>query len=77
MRAEKEFLIRLLKEAGVKSAVYTSMKKLKAANEMHLGAVLVTGESFIRSRHRKAYTDKQAQDMGTGHRNEGSDCGCG
>ncbi len=61
MRAEKEFLIRLLKEAGVKSAVYTSMKKLKAANEMHLGAVLVSGESFIRSRHRKAYTDHEGK----------------
>ncbi|NBH99802.1 SON protein [Anaerotruncus sp. 1XD22-93] len=58
MRAEKEFLIRLLKEAGVKSAVYTSMKKLKTANEMHLGAVLVSGESFTRSKHKKIYTDE-------------------
>lgn len=59
MKAEKDFLIRLLKEAGIKSAVYTSMKKLKAANEMHLGAVLVSGDSFTRSKHRKAYTDHE------------------
>lgn len=59
MKQEKDLLIRLLKEAGIKTAVYTSMKKLKAANEMHLGAVLVTGDTFARSKHRKAYTDPE------------------
>lgn len=61
MKEEKEFLIRMLREAGIKSAVYTSMKKLKAANEMHLGAVLVSEDSFTRSKHRKAYTDHEGR----------------
>jgi len=59
MKEEKEFLVRLLKEAGVRSNVYTAMKKLKMANEMHLGAVLAANETFMRSKSKKAYLDQE------------------
>ena len=38
MKKEKDYLIAKLKESGIKSQVYTTMKKLKQANESHLGA---------------------------------------
>lgn len=43
MKKEKDYLITKLKESGIKSQVYTTMKKLKQANESHLGAVLRNG----------------------------------
>lgn len=49
MKKEKDYLIAKLKESGIKSQVYTTMKKLKQANESHLGAVLRNGETLARS----------------------------
>jgi len=61
MVRETEYLIEALKEAGIKSQVYTSLKKLRQGNEPHVGAVLKNGESFERSGSKKIYTDKEGQ----------------
>lgn len=58
MIAEKEYLIEILKKSGIKSQIYTSMKKLKASNETHVAAVLFDGESFERSNSKRRYIDK-------------------
>lgn len=60
MIAEKNYLISKLKEAGIKSQVYTSMKKLKQSNEIHIAAVLIDGETFIRSGSKRKY-DQEGQ----------------
>jgi len=61
MVAEKNYLIEKLKSAGIKSQVYTSMKKLKQSNEVHVGAILRNGETFTRSGSKKIYTDQEGQ----------------
>lgn len=61
MVAEKNYLIKVLKESGIKSQVYTTMKKLKQANEPHLGAVLKNSEVFERSGSKKTYIDQEGQ----------------
>lgn len=45
MVKERNYLIETLKSSGIKSQVYTNMKKLKAGNEVHVGAVLRNGET--------------------------------
>lgn len=60
---EKNYLITKLKESGIKSQVYTNMKKLKQANEPHLGAVLRNGENFERSGSKTNYVDKEGHRM--------------
>lgn len=55
MIREREYLIEKLKEAGIKSQVYTSMKKLKMAGEMHLGAILHNGDTFERTRKKRIF----------------------
>lgn len=61
MVKEKEYLIDILQSSGIKSQVYTSMKKLKQANEVHVGAVLRNGETFTRSGSKKIYRDQEGQ----------------
>ena len=61
MVKEKEYLIDILQSSGIKSQVYTSMKKLKQANEVHIGAVLRNGETFTRSGSKKIYRDQEGQ----------------
>lgn len=61
MVIEKNYLIKTLKESGIKSQVYTNMKKLKQGNEPHVGAVLRNGETFTRSGSKKVYTDQEGQ----------------
>jgi hypothetical protein len=61
MVEERKYLIDTLKKAGIKSQVYTSMKKLKTANEPHLGAVLQSGEKFERSGSKKNFVDQEGQ----------------
>lgn len=61
MVKEKEYLIDILQSSGIKSQVYTSMKKLKQANEVHVGAVLRNGETFARSGSKKTYRDQEGQ----------------
>ncbi len=53
MVKERNYLIETLKSSGIKSQVYTNMKKLKAGNEVHVGAVLRNGETFARSCSKK------------------------
>ena len=61
MVIEKNYLIKTLKESGIKSQVYTNMKKLKQGNEPHVGAVLRNGETFTRSGSKKVYTDQEGR----------------
>lgn len=61
MVIEKNYLIKTLKESGIKSQVYTNMKKLKQGNEPHVGAVLRNGEIFTRSGSKKVYTDQEGR----------------
>lgn len=61
MVKERNYLIETLKSSGIKSQVYTNMKKLKAGNEVHVGAVLRNGETFARSGSKKTYIDQEGQ----------------
>lgn len=61
MVAETEYLIKILKESGIRSHVYTSLKKLKQGNEPHVAAVLKNSEAFGRSGSKKTYTDQEGQ----------------
>ena len=61
MVAEKNYLVSTLKEAGVRSQVYTSKKKLKQANELHTGAVLYNGDRLSRSGSKRKYTDQEGR----------------
>jgi len=54
----KEYLIQRITEAGIKSKVYTSRKKLEASNESHIGAVLFEGDDFERSGAKTNYLDE-------------------
>ncbi|MCM1120109.1 MAG: SON protein [bacterium] len=61
MIAEREYIIQMLKESGIKSQVYTTMKKLKQGNELHVGAVLQSSDTFNRSGSKKSYIDQEGQ----------------
>ena len=63
MIQERDYLAAKLKEAGVKSAIYTSMKKLRMTSETHLGAVLHNGDTFERRNSRKRYEDGTGKKM--------------
>jgi len=54
----KEYLIQKITEAGIKSKVFTCIKKLEASNESHIGAVLFAGDSFERSGAKTIYVDQ-------------------
>lgn len=54
----KEYLIQKLKEAGIKSTVYTSLKKLEKSSESHIGAVMFEGDKFTRSGSKTIYVDQ-------------------
>lgn len=51
----KNYLIQKLADAGIKSKVYTSIKKLEASNESHIGAVMFAGDNFERSGSKTIY----------------------
>lgn len=61
MVAEKNYLIETLKSSGIKSQVYTEMKKLKQGNEPHVGAVLRNGETLSRSGSKRKFVDQEGQ----------------
>lgn len=61
MKAERDFLVKKLKDAGIHGKIHESMKSLKNCNEVHVGAVLRTEEGFTRSGSKKRYTDQQGQ----------------
>lgn len=69
MVKERNYLIETLKSSGIKSQVYTNMKKLKAGNEVHVGAVLRNGETFARSGSKKTYIDQEGQRKRRGYEN--------
>lgn len=61
MVKERDYLIDTLKKSGIKSQVYTSMKKLKQGNEVHVGAVLRNSETFTRSGSKRKFTDQEGR----------------
>ena len=61
MVAARNYLVSLLKDAGIKSQVYGSLKKLKLSNESHVGAVLRNGETFERSGSKKTFVDQEGR----------------
>ena len=61
MEKEKNYLIDTLKASGIKSQIYTNMKKLKQANEVHVGAVLRNSEAFIRSGSKRRFVDQEGR----------------
>lgn len=61
MKAERDFLVQKLKDAGIRGKIHESMKSLKNCNEVHVGAVLRTEENFTRSGSKKRFTDQQGQ----------------
>jgi hypothetical protein len=54
----KDYLIEKLKDAGIKSRIYTSSKEMKISNESHIGAVLFEGEKFDKDGSKKIYTNE-------------------
>ena len=61
MVEERDYIIQTLKAAGIRSQVYTTLKKLKQANEAHVGAVLQNGDTFSRSGSKKIFVDQEGQ----------------
>lgn len=62
MIKERNYLIEKLKAAGIKSQVYTSMKKLKLSSETHLAAVLHNRDVFERTNSKKRYIDQEGDE---------------
>lgn len=54
----RDYLIEKLKEAGIKTKPITSMKKLKASMEPHVGAVLFEDETLNRNGAKRIYSDQ-------------------
>lgn len=61
MVKEKNYIVETLKSSGIKSQVYTNMKKLKQGNEVHVGAVLRNGETFTRSGSKRKFVDQEGR----------------
>lgn len=61
MVAERDYIIQMLKDSGIRSQVYTTMKKLKQGNEPHVGAVLISSDTMSRSGSKKIYMDQEGQ----------------
>ena len=61
MVKERNYIVETLKISGIKSQVYTNMKKLKQGNEVHVGAVLRNGETFTRSGSKKNFVDQEGR----------------
>ena len=55
----KQYLLRKLKEAGLKSNPYTTMKSLEKSQESHLGAVLFEKEAYARNGSKKRFRDEK------------------
>lgn len=58
---EESYLISTLQQAGIKTHVYTSYKRLNTANELQLGAVIPGSEDLERSSSKTRYTDQEGQ----------------
>lgn len=55
----REYLIQKLKDAGIKSMIHISFKKLAQSQESHIGAVLFDGDKFDRSGSKTTYRDNR------------------
>lgn len=55
----KAYLIAKLKEAGLKSKPYTTIKGLEKSQESHVGAVIFEKETLSRNGSKKLYKDKE------------------
>lgn len=54
----KQYLLTKLKDAGLRSTPYTSMKALEKSQESHLGAVLFENEAYLRNGSKTRYSDQ-------------------
>lgn len=61
MKAERDYVVEVLRKAGVKGKIHESLKSLKNSNEVHLAAVLRIGETFSRSSSKKHYEDYEGR----------------
>lgn len=57
--ASKQYLIDKLKEAGLKSKPYTTLKSLGKSQESHVGAVLFDSETILRNGSKTHYKEKE------------------
>lgn len=57
----RDYLVGRLREAGIKSNVHISMKKLKTSQESHIGAVLFEGDTFVREFGKRIYHDESGK----------------
>ena len=55
----KAYLLAKLKEAGLKSKPYTTMKGLEKSQESHVGAVIFEKETLSRNGSKKLYKDQE------------------
>ena len=55
----KAYLIAKLKEAGLKSKPFTTIKGLEKSQESHVGAVIFEKETLSRNGSKKLYKDKE------------------
>ena len=55
----RDYLITKITASGIKTKPYTTMKKLSASYEAHVGAVLFDKETYDRSGAKKSYTDQE------------------
>lgn len=61
MRKEKEYLVAVLKEAGVKGNVFTSLKKMEMSHDLQMAGVMISGEMLTRSGSKTKYTDEEGR----------------
>jgi hypothetical protein len=54
----KNYLISLLKDAGIRTKPFTSLKRLKSTHESHVGAVLFESEAIVRNGSKTIYVDE-------------------
>ena len=55
----KAYLLAKLKEAGLKSKPYTTIKSLEKSQESHVGAVIFEKEAISRNGSKKRYRDQE------------------
>lgn len=63
MKKERDFIVEKLQEAGVHGKIHDSLKSLKNCNEVHVGAVLRSGERVSRSKSKKYMKTKQGKGL--------------
>lgn len=56
----RNYLVDKLKEAGIKTQPYISMKKLRATQESHIGAVIFDEETLARNGSKTIYKDERS-----------------